>query len=651
MLMWLACTGKTTDTEPPTPEGFALSAEDYLSLPYAVVGEPAPEDTLTLAVSGERAPHGAVSVSVEGAFAVDGDTSELGEGESRTFTVRYTGGDAPAVETGSVTLTAEGESVTVGLAAVVGDVEIPDASWINDGWGYETTIDLPSAPWAEGGSWDDASVLLFVPEGLFDEEEMGVVTHLHGWGAELDTIVPAQRLVEQTAISGRNLFLVVPQGPVDADSGDFGQLMDPGGFANLTRDALTVLYRDGWILRPELDSIAITSHSGGYQAAAAIIEDGGLPITAVHLFDSLYAETDTFQAFVEGGGVLRSVYTASGGTDGENEALRATLEAEGISVSRSFTDEALAGSTVTIGSSDASHTGCVQDERAYARWLSASTLPHRPSAPPELVSTISDGDNTIVSWRADVGDPSLRYRVEGSDDNSRWTLLTDTDQTSATVQNAAWIRILTTDSSFGSSDASDTYGATGTDWLVVDGFDRALDGSYDQPTHTFAAIVGNALDAPFSVASNEAIATGEVSLTDFSRVLWLLGDESTSDRTFNDAEMDAIEAYVNAGGVFVASGSEIGYATDADWLSSVLHATYVADDAGTTQVEGWLVGARYVEDYPDVLDGDTTLWRWSTAEPAAVSWERRVVVIGFGVENLDDGDLNAAMDSLTGWVE
>ena len=353
MLMWLACTGESPDTAPPSPEGFALSAPDYLSLPYAVSGESAPEDTFDLTVSGGRAPAGAVTVTVDGAFEVDGNRGALAEEEVRTFTVRYTGGDDPAVETGEVTITAEGESVTVGLAAVVGDPEIPDATWVNDGWGYETTVELPSAPWAQGGSWDDARVLLFVPEGLFDQEDLGVITHIHGWGADISTTVPAQRLIEQTAISGRNVFLVVPQGPVDADSGDFGQLMDPNGFANLMRDSLTVLYRDGWIERPDLTSIAISSHSGGYQAAAAIVEDGGLPITAVHLFDSLYGYTDTFQAFVEGGGVFRSVYTATGGTDGENEALRSTLEAEGITVSRTFTDDALAAGTVTIGETDA----------------------------------------------------------------------------------------------------------------------------------------------------------------------------------------------------------------------------------------------------------------------------------------------------------
>jgi hypothetical protein len=241
--------------------------------------------------------------------------------------------------------------------------------------------------------------------------------------------------------------------------------------------------------------------------------------------------------------------------------------------------------------------------------------------------------------------------VEGSDDGERWRLLTDTASTTATVQATAYIRVATVDVRYGMSEASDAYGGTGADWLVVDGFDRALDGSYDLPTHPFAAEIANTLGARFSIASNEAIATGEVDLSLFPRVLWLLGDEGTNDRTFSPDEQDAISTFVEDGGTLVVSGSELGYATDAAWLSDVLGASFVQDDAGTTMVEGWTVGAAYTEDSPDVLDGPEILWRWETGGAAAVGSLGRLVAVGFGLENLSDLDRGEAIASILEWLE
>lgn len=640
---------KPDTAAPDTPTGgFALSADDHLALPFVTAGDAPPSGEITLTAVGERGSDGGVTVTVDGDFAVDGDTAALGPAESRRYMVRYTGDtSAPVIALGTATFTVDGNTVDVGIAAVFGDPALPPADWIPNGWGEQATVGLPSAPFPyPGAAYEDDSVLVFVPEGFTDRDAVGVVTHLHGWNATLSEVATAQRLVEQLAISGRDAVLVVPQGPLEASDGDFGRLMEPMGHATLVRDVLSMLYRDGFVSRPAVGEVALTAHSGGYLATAAILDGGGLPVTAVHLFDALYGEADTFAAFAEAGGVLRSSYTATGGTDADNAALRERLVGAGIGVSESFTDDALLASTVTIGPVDATHSGCVRDERAYGRWLTASGLPHRPTFPPELVSTVSDGYDTVVTWRADLGGDGLRYRVEGSDDGAHWSLLTDTGETSATVPATPYIRVTTTDIRYGNSEPSDTYGGTGADWLVVDAFDRALDGSWDHPTHTFSAEVGNALGARFSVASNDAVATGEVRLGDYPRVFWMLGDEGLNDRTFSEPERDAVEAFVDAGGVFVASGSEIGYATDPDWLADVLHAEHVADDAGTTLVEGWTVGAAYLEDSPDVLAGDDILWTWDTGGAAAVTWDDRVVVVGFGLENLAPADRADAFAAL-----
>ena len=118
-------------------------------------------------------------------------------------------------------------------------------------------------------------------------------------------------------------------------------------------------------------------------------------------------------------------------------------------------------------------------------------------------------------------------------------------------------------------------------------------------------------------------------------MLWLLGDEGTSDVTLDAGARAAISAYVDGGGRLVLSGSEVGYATDRSWLASTLGATYVSDDAGTDGLQnGWTFGVAYPEDWPDVLSGTTVLWRYDTGGAAAVV-DGRVAVVGFPLETLD----------------
>lgn len=645
--------GARPDRTTPTPSPFALEGDALVALPYAVAGDTMGTATLTVANAGETASEGDLALDVPDPFDVSGELGPLAPGETRTLTVAFAGSAAEAaIYTGEIGVRADGQELTVRVAAVVGDAALPDARWTPEAEGERTTLALPSAPFPYGDApYDDASVLIFVPESLTDGDGVGVVAHLHGHNATLEEVVADQRLVEQHALSGRDAILLVPQGPVEAADSDFGRLDEPDGFATLVRDALAVLYRDGKVTWPEVGATVVTAHSGGYAAAANIVEHGGVDVGAVHLFDALYGREDTFRAFAGDGGVLRSVYTAYGGTTSQNVALAAHLAQDGVAVGTSFADVDLDADAVTVGDSSASHMECVAEERAYARWLTSSGLGVRPAAPPELRATISDGERTVVTWREDPGGQALAYRVEGSDDGVDWTLLAEASGARAEVEARPWIRVLRTEASWGDSDPSDVYGGTGADWLVVDGFDRVLDGSWTEATHPFAAWVGGATGAGFSTASNEAVAAGDVDLLDFPHTIWLLGDEGTADVTFDAAERAAIEAYLAAGGKLVVSGAEVGYATDGAWLASALGVAYVADDAGTDVVEGMTLGEAYPEDYPDVLDGDEVVWTYATGGGAAVLSRGRVLVVGFGLENLPADRRAAAIASLVARLE
>ena len=623
---------------------FALEGPASIAIPYVSAGadaESPPSATFELSATGVLGVPDALTATVVGDFALALDLSAMTDGEVRTGTVSFTGSTAdPLLASGTLTIEGGDQPVVIALGAVVGDPDIPPATWTSDAWGACTTVGLPSAPFPYGSaSYTDDSVKICVPTGLSDRGNIGIIHHFHGHNATISEVDAYQQLHAQAALSGRDAVFILPQGPVEASDGDFGRLDTASGLATLVRDVIAVLYRDGFVTQPVIGSVVLTSHSGGYGGTANSIDVGGLPIAAVHLFDSVYGYESTFANYAEAGGVLRSSYTSGGGTDDENVALAATLRSAGLDVRSNFGDDTLRASPVTIGLVDSAHGDCLSDERFYGRWLAASGLPRRPNAAPDLLATEASGANSIVRWRDDEGFAAV---IQGSDDGESWSDLARTEGATATVTAHAYLRVLADEPD---AESSDVYGTAGSDWLVVDGFDRIFGGSWDLPSHDFAARVGQTL--AFSAVSNESVAEGIVDLGAYDNVIWLLGDESTADRTFDDRERTAIEGFLAGGGRLVVSGSEVGYATDG-WLTTELHADFASDDAGTDTVEGWTLGVTYPEDFPDVLTGDATLWRYASGGSAAVSWEGQIVVVGFALETLDDSDLAEAVGELEG---
>jgi len=136
---------------------------------------------------------------------------------------------------------------------------------------------------------------------------------------------------------------------------------------------------------------------------------------------------------------------------------------------------------------------------------------------------------------------------------------------------------------------------------------------------------GLSVPGDFETCSNEVLIQGSLSLADYARVLWVLGDESTSDETFSAFEQDLVRAYVQQGGRLLVSGSEIAYdldrsagptQADRDFLHEYLKTAYVSDDANEYTVLGGMStplagltfrygvvgeGSPYEEDWPDVL--------------------------------------------------
>jgi hypothetical protein len=211
--------------------------------------------------------------------------------------------------------------------------------------------------------------------------------------------------------------------------------------------------------------------------------------------------------------------------------------------------------------------------------------------------------------------------------------------------------------------------------LLVDGFDRIDRHGLiieDDPTegvnarlfpgqiNSFDYVIehGETILLPFDSALNEAVADGDLNLSLYSIVDWILGEESSIDRTFDDAEQTALAAYLDGGGALFVSGAEIGWDLVArgngpDFYRTYLGADLAADDAGvylvTPTVEGIFAGLGAIEfrdnydaDYPDQLtplSGSVAALDYAGENGvAAVQYDagdcRRVVYLGFPFETI-----------------
>lgn len=295
-----------------------------------------------------------------------------------------------------------------------------------------------------------------------------------------------------------------------------------------------------------------------------------------------------------------------------------------------------------------------------------------------LRSVINPGDGTVaLTW--DAATDALGYAVWTSTDGLVWDRAQTVVESGTSLvltgfprRQPVYVRVMAYNDQ-GEGEPSDVYAATPgiapSRVLVVDGDDR-WDTQWENTRgagHDFVRSVVEALpDRTADAAANEAVASGEVDLLAYDAVIWLSGEESSDDVTFDTAERAAIDAYLAAGGNLMVSGAELGW--DLDHLASApsfyhnsLHATYVSDDAGTFTVKPTAGGlfdglgelafytpARIVVDYPDVISpsagGVAQLsYVGGAGGTAAVSYDGtyKVVNLAFPVESIDGKDARA----------
>lgn len=677
------------DGDMPSPADLVLPRT--LALPYVSAGAGGSMAAFQIVNLGELVAEGPDGAELS--WSLDGDDrlslveapSRVEAGAEETIVLAFAGADQETIVSATLWVAVGDDSLSASVFAVAGDPTLPAAQWDTvelpggHGCGRGLTIELPTAPFPHSSaSFTDDRVRIFVPDDLRDVGVQDLVVHFHGHNTDLDATLAAHHYEQHLCASGVNGILVVPQGPVQTASGNFGKLMDPGGLAALVQQVMVVLYREGSVLSPQLGELVLTAHSGGYVAVATNLDPtvNALPVAHVHLYDSIYGYVSRFVDYAEAGGVLRSNYTPFGGTVDQNQQVIASLEQAGVPVATEPTQRALRDAPVIIYAADSSHDGSTRIDGAFGEQLRFALHHHRRGPRIELREAHVEAGVAEVRWFSPHDAELTGFAVLTSTDGS-WTIAAEVsaneEHATFPFSGAARVRVVPRLADLSEDEVlgSDVYRLTEQPQiLIVDGFDRSIDGSFGGLTHDFSAVVGEAAGAVASV-SNEALTEDGFDLTPWTHTIWLLGDESTADHSLDPLEQQLVSDYLAAGGTLILSGSEVAFELDgsnagATLLSDVFGAAFMADDSNSHAVIGTGAlmnlgsvtfagpGTPYDEDYPDVLTsggaGEVVLL-YDTGDGAAVGIADRAVLVGFPLELIDaEVDSAAVVGALLDFV-
>ncbi|UCG17214.1 MAG: lamin tail domain-containing protein [Phycisphaerales bacterium] len=342
---------------------------------------------------------------------------------------------------------------------------------------------------------------------------------------------------------------------------------------------------------------------------------------------------------------------------------------------------------------DAVGRSCVHGIVKFLNSLEGSTIPldFAPMPPRKFQAVHNGSGGVVLTWIVPLvgeayGDAPTGYRVYrstngyGFDGGTDVGNLLGTTLTDVPASTTTYFRVAAYNSG-GESMPSETLairhsGDEVSTFLIVNGFDanhRWQDlrqdipyyGVQDRPiwrhVNAFDYVVQHAealaaAGATFDSCSNEAVISGDVVLDGYGAVVWMCGEESTIDETFDATEQSLVIAYLNSGGNLFVSGAEIawdlvyqGSSSDQSFYNNYLKADYASDDANTydvTVTPGSIfdgIGAfsfdngtlLYDAEHPDMLNtygGSTSALSYSggTGGTAGVVYDGSFKVVNFG---------------------
>jgi len=186
------------------------------------------------------------------------------------------------------------------------------------------------------GHYNDSSVLLVVPEWFHPENgKADLIFWFHGWHNNIDTALRYYHLDSQFIASRKNAVLVLAEAAKNAADSYGGKLELEGQFSKLVQDVLSSLVKNKRIVRDcGVGNVLLAGHSGAYRVIAYILQNGGVQVQEVDLFDALYSEKDKFMDWmnIDSSHRFINMYTnKGGGTDEVSIGMIKDLKERGVS--------------------------------------------------------------------------------------------------------------------------------------------------------------------------------------------------------------------------------------------------------------------------------------------------------------------------------
>jgi len=213
------------------------------------------------------------------------------------------------------------------------------------------------------------------------------VVHFHGHSNTVAKTFANHKLREQFSLSLQNAILVVPQGPVNVVDSDCGKLESKNGLRNLLKEVHELLRKEKVVgKKQQIGRIILTSHSGGYKCTAMSIKLGGIEVSEVFLFDSLYSYTEVFYEWLKAskakGRRLINVYFRDK-PRARSEELMSMLRSARIGYTQltdsqmqkeTFARKRLAKEDILFIETELGHSQCTRDNFNYRDYLFSSRL-------------------------------------------------------------------------------------------------------------------------------------------------------------------------------------------------------------------------------------------------------------------------------------
>jgi hypothetical protein len=190
-----------------------------------------------------------------------------------------------------------GAAIAAAIAGVVA-VSIADDGGVVAGAELVPQASSVELAVAAGRSWrletPSGPVHVWVPAG-YHPDGAATIVYAHGYYTDVDKAWVNHRLPQQFALSGLNALFIAPEAPSGSRK--------PINWPSLA-DLLVEVQRATGVARPMGTTVAV-GHSGAYRTLFAWMDYP--PLDTIIALDAMYAEVETWQAWIEEGPARRLI--------------------------------------------------------------------------------------------------------------------------------------------------------------------------------------------------------------------------------------------------------------------------------------------------------------------------------------------------------